>query len=97
MTTLFSVWLLDIFVAMATSAILIWIFAFYYTRVKELRTIFTVGLSVFSFIFLLQNILSIPIYYELSRAYNDSIALPFLALESLELLAFIALSWVVRQ
>jgi hypothetical protein len=95
--TLSSIWFLDIAVAIATSAILIWIFVFYYRRVKELRTTFTLGLSVFSFIFLLQNVLSIPIYYELSRAYANSIALPFLALESLELLAFIALSWVVRQ
>jgi len=62
-----------------------------------MRTTFTIGLSVFSFIFLLQNLLAIPTYYVLSRAYSNDIALPFLALESLELLGFIALSWVVRQ
>jgi hypothetical protein len=80
-----------------TSGILLWVFLFYYRRVKEMRTTFTIGLSVFSFIFLLQNVLSIPIYYELSRAYSNDIALPFLALEALELLGFVALSWVVRQ
>jgi len=92
-----SVWFLDIAIAMATSAILVWIFAFYYKRVQKMRTTFTIGLSVFSFIFLLQNILSIPIYYDLARVYGNDIALPFLALESLELLGFLALSWVVRQ
>jgi low affinity Fe/Cu permease len=95
--TLFSIWFLDIAIAIATSAILLWIFLFYYRRVHEMRTVFTIGLSVFSFIFLLQNLLSIPIYYELARGYGNDIALPFLALESLELLGFVALSWVVRQ
>ena len=97
MIHLFSVWSLDIAIAIVTSIILLWIFAFYYRRVKEMRTTFTIGLSVFSFIFLLQNLLAIPTYYVLSRAYSNDIALPFLALESLELLGFIALSWVVRQ
>jgi hypothetical protein len=95
--TLFSIWFLDIAIAIATSVILLWIFLFYYRRVHEMRTVFTIGLSVFSFIFLLQNLLSIPIYYELARGYGNDIALPFLALESLELLGFVALSWVVRQ
>lgn len=97
MIHILSVWFLDIAIAMATSAILVWIFAFYYKRVQKMRTTFTIGLSVFSFIFLLQNILSIPIYYDLARVYGNDIALPFLALESLELLGFLALSWVVRQ
>lgn len=90
-------WALDIAIAVATSAILIWIFAFYYRRVKEMRTTFTLGLAVFSLIFLMQNLLSIPIYYILAGAYSSDIAMPFLALESLELLGFIALSWVIRQ
>ena len=94
---LLSVWSLDIAIAVATSLILIWIFAFYYRRVKEVRTTFTIGLSVFSFIFLLQNVLAIPTFMVLSRAYGNDIAIPFLALESLELLGFVALSWVVRQ
>jgi hypothetical protein len=94
---LYSVWFLDIAIAVATSAILVWIFSFYYRRVREMRTVFTTGLSIFSFIFLLQNLLSIPIYYILAQAYGNDIAIPFLALESLELLGFIALSWVVRQ
>lgn len=97
MIHLFSVWSLDIAIAIATSAILLWIFAFYYHRVKEMKTTFTIGLTVFSFIFLLQNILSIPMYYVLSRGYGNDVALPFLALEALELLGFVALSWVVRQ
>lgn len=97
MIQLLSVWFLDIAIAIATSIILVWIFSFYYRRVKEMRTTFTIGLSVFSFIFLLQNLLAIPTLYILSRAYGNDIALPFLALESLELLGFIALSWVVRQ
>ena len=97
MIHLLSVWFLDIMVAIATSGILLWIFVFYYRRLSQLRTAFTIGLAVFSFIFLLQNLLSIPIYYELARAYSDTVALPFLALESLELLGFVALSWVVKQ
>ncbi|HVB12267.1 MAG TPA: hypothetical protein VNE86_03980 [Nitrososphaerales archaeon] len=97
MIHIFSVWFLDIAIAVATSAILVWIFTFYYKRVQKMRTTFTIGLSVFSFIFLLQNLLSIPIYYDFARGYGNDIALPFLALESLELLGFIALSWVVRQ
>ncbi|MHB2036663.1 MAG: hypothetical protein ACYCPW_07985 [Nitrososphaerales archaeon] len=97
MIHIFSVWSLDIAIAVATSAILVWIFAFYYKRVQKMRTTFTIGLSIFSFIFLLQNLLSIPIYYDLARVYANDIALPFLALESLELLGFTALSWVIRQ
>ena len=97
MIYIFSVWFLNIAIAVAISTILVWIFAFYYKRVQKMRTTFTIGLSVFSFIFLLQNLLSIPIYYDLAHAYGNDIALPFLALESLELLGFMALSWVVRQ
>ena len=97
MIHIFSVWSLDIAIALATSTILVWIFAFYYKRVQKMRTTFTIGLSIFSFIFLLQNLLSIPIYYDLARVYGNDIALPFLALESLELLGFTALSWVIRQ
>jgi hypothetical protein len=95
---LYSIWFLNIALAIIASGILLWISAFYYRRVRKLRTTFTIGLSVFSFIFLLQNLLSILIYYILARdGYANNFGIPFLALQSLELLGFIALSWVIRQ
>ncbi|MHB8567961.1 MAG: hypothetical protein ACYC9U_12800 [Nitrososphaerales archaeon] len=94
---MFSLWMLDILISVATAFILVWLFAFYYRRLKEVRSRFTIGLALFCLIFLIQNVVAILIYYRLADVYSADVALPLLALGSLELAAFSALSWVVGQ
>ena len=94
---LLSIWTVDVFVALASVLVLGWLFGFYYRRVKEVKSRFTVGLAIFCLIFLAQNLVAVMIYFRLAEAYSIDVALPLLALNILGLIGFMILTWVVRQ
>ncbi len=92
-----SVWTADIVVALASAALLLWIFVFYYNKARKMTSSFSVGLASFAAIFLVQNLLAVVFYFQLARTYPVEVALPMLALNGLSLAAFATLAWLIRR
>ncbi|MDG6974438.1 MAG: hypothetical protein JRM95_06365, partial [Nitrososphaerota archaeon] len=62
----FSIWTIDIVVAVASAVLMLWAFAFYYGRAKSVASSFSVGLTLFTAIFLVQNLLAVFFYFQQS-------------------------------
>ena len=92
-----SIWTIDIVVAVASAILMLWAFAFYYGRAKSVASSFSVGLTLFTAIFLVQNLLVVFFYFQLAQNYSADVALPMLTLNGLGLAAFATLIWVIRR
>ena len=97
MPSLASVWTIDILVAVASAILMMWAFAFYYGRARKLTSSFSVGLTLFTVLFLVQNIVAIFFYFELATKYSAEVAVPMLTINGLGLGAFATLVLVVRR
>ncbi|MDG6954865.1 MAG: hypothetical protein JRN33_07810 [Nitrososphaerota archaeon] len=92
-----SFWTIDIVVAVASAVLMFWAVIFYYRRARTLTSSFSVGLTLFTVIFLVQNLLAVFFYFQLAQTYSADVALPMLALNGLGLAAFATLVWVIRR
>jgi hypothetical protein len=97
MSPINSLWTLDILVAAASAALMLWAFSFYYERARRITSGFSVGLAIFAGLFLVQNLAAVFFYYELAMKYSADVALPLLTINGLSLGAFATLVWVVRR
>lgn len=97
MAGLASLWTVDVVVAVASAVLMLWALAFYYGRARRVPSVFSVGLTIFTVIFLVQNLLAIVFYFQLAQTYSADVALPMLTLNGLGLAAFATLVWIIRR
>lgn len=95
MAPLASIWTIDIVVAVASAILMLWAFAFYFRRAKSVTSSFSLGLTLFTVLFLIQNLLAILFYFQLAQSYSADVALPMLTLNGIGLAAFATLVWVI--
>lgn len=91
------VWTVDITLAAVGSAAALVLVVFYFRLARERKSRFTLGLAIFSLIFLVQNLAAIFVYYALASTYSVEVALPMMALHSMELVGIGAMVWMARQ
>ncbi len=97
MPHLASFWAVDIIIAVASAVLMLWAFLFYYGRARKVTSSFSVGLTLFAVLFVVQNIVAIFFYFDLATRYSTDVALPMLTINGLGLGAFAALVLVVRR
>ena len=90
-------WTVDIILAAVGAMAALVLLAFYSKLAMERRSRFTLGLAVFSLIFSLQNLAAVFIYLRLASAYSAEVAIPLMALHSMELVGIGAMVWMARQ
>ena len=91
------VWTVDIILAAIGTAAALVLVVFYSRLARERRSRFTLALAVFSFVFFIQNLAAVFVYYVLASTYSVEVALPMLALHSMELVGIGAMVWMARQ
>ncbi|MEM0286830.1 MAG: hypothetical protein QXG05_01495 [Nitrososphaerota archaeon] len=97
MPFLASIWTIDIIVALASAVLMVYAFLFYFGKARKMSSSFSLGLTAFTGIFVLQNLIAVFFYYQLAKEYSADVALPMLALNGLGLMAFAVLVWVIRR
>lgn len=97
MPPLISVWTIDIVVAVVSTILMLWAFLFYYDRARKITSSFSVGLTLFTVLFLIQNLVAIFFYFELAARYSADVALPMLTINGIGLAAFATLVLVIRR
>lgn len=90
-------WTMDIVLAAVGATAALTLFAFYLRLARERTSRFTLGLAIFSLVFFVQNIAAVLVYFGLASTYSAEVALPIMALHSMELLGIGAMVWVARQ
>lgn len=91
------VWTVDIVLATAGAVGALLLLVFYSKLAKERRSRFTLGLALFSLVFFVQNLAAVLVYYGLASSFSAQVALPLMALHSMELVGIGAMVWMVRQ
>jgi hypothetical protein len=70
---------------------------FYSRLARESRSRFTLGLVIFSLVFFVQNVTAALVYFGLASSYSAQVALPLMALHSMELVGMAVMVWMARQ
>lgn len=91
------VWTVDIILAAAGGIAALALLVFYSRLARERMSRFTLGLAIFSLAFLIQNLAAVLVYLRLASAYSAEVALPIMALHSMELVGIGAMVWMARQ
>jgi hypothetical protein len=97
LSSLTSVWTIDIIVGTISVLLMSWIALFYARTARRLKTPFTIGLMVLAFVFLLQSLISVIVYLSLAQTYSADVAVPMLLLGALNLSGFATLFWISKQ
>jgi multisubunit Na+/H+ antiporter MnhB subunit len=92
-----TLWEVDIALSVVATMVALLILGFYIRKSKEIRSRFTIGLTIFSGILLVQNSLSIFVYADLAQKYSADVAIPLMGTSFLELSALIVLAWLINQ
>ena len=90
-------WTVDIILAAVGAIAALALFVFYLRLARERTSRFTIGLAIFSLVFIAQNIAAVLLYFGLASTYSADVALPLLALHSMELVGIGAMVWIARQ
>ncbi len=90
-------WLVNIIVGSISVALLVTLLILYGRNLREVRSPFAVGLVLFALLFLIENLVGIYSYFQLSaQRFGPDVALPMLYLNVAEAAAFgvlVAISW----
>lgn len=87
--------MIDLVLAIASVAILVVLLYIYGSNFRALRAPLSLGLTVFASLFLVENLAAIYFYVTMSEGgFGASVAMPMLALNAFELLAFATLFYV---
>lgn len=90
-------WTVDIVLATAGAVGALLLLVFYTRLARERKSRFTLGLALFSLVFFVQNLAAGLIYLGLASNFSADVALPLMALHSMELVGIGAMVWMVRQ
>lgn len=91
------VWTVDIVIASVAAIAALALLIFYSRLARERTSRFTLGLAFISLVFLVQNIAAVLVYFRLASAYTADVALPIMAIHSMELVGIGAMVWMARQ
>ena len=91
------VWTVDIILASVGAIAALVLLAFYLRLSIERRSRFTIGLAIFSLVFLVQNLAAAFVYFTLAPTYSADVALPIMAIHSMELVGIGTMVWMARQ
>lgn len=92
-----TVWTIDVILAAASGIAALALLIFYSRLAKERRSRFTLGLAAFSLIFFVQSLVAVVVYLRFASVYTTDVALPIMALHSMELVGIGAMLWMARQ
>ena len=90
-------WMVDIILATIGSMFALALFVFYSRLARERTSRFTLGLAVFSLVFLIQNLAAALFYFRFASTYSADVALPLMALHTMELVGMGAMLWLASQ
>lgn len=91
------VWTADIVVAVVGAAAALALFIFYSRLARERTSRFTIGLAAIALVFFVQNVAAAFVYLRLASTYSADVALPVLAIHSMELAGIGAMVWMAGQ
>ncbi len=97
MPQLASIWTVDIVVAFVSAILMLWACAFYYRKARKMASSFSIGLTLFTVLFVVQNVLAVVFYFRLAENHAADVAFPMLTLNALGLGAFATLVWIIRR
>jgi hypothetical protein len=86
--------MIDLVLAIASVGILAVLLYVYVSNFRALRAPLSLGLIVFASLFLVESLAAIYFYVAMSESHGASVAIPMLALNAVELLAFATLFYV---
>lgn len=89
--------MVDIIIATVGGIAALALLVFYSRLARERTSRFTLGLALISLVFFVQNFAAVFVYFRLASAYSADVALPIMALHSMELVGIGVLVWVARQ
>lgn len=69
----------------------------YVRNFRHLRSKFILGLMVFSFLLLAENLVAAYMYFDLARAYGPPVAAPLLVINVIGVFGFAALLWTTLR
>lgn len=90
-------WTVDIILAAVGGIAALALFVFYIRLASERKSRFTIGLAIFSLVFVAQNIAAVLLYFGLAATYSADVALPLMALHSMELIGIGSMVWIAKQ
>lgn len=90
-------WTVDIILATVGSVFALALLVFYSRLARERTSRFTLGLAVFSLVFLVQNLAAAIFYFRLASTYSTDVAFPLMALHAMELVGMGAMVWLASQ
>ena len=90
-------WTVDIVIATVTAVAALVLLIFYSKLARERTSRFTLGLAFISLVFFVQNIAAVLVYFRLASTYTADVALPIMAIHSMELVGIGAMVWMARQ
>ncbi len=93
-----SFWIANMIISAVSIVVLSGLLLVYSQNFRAIKSSFSVGLVLFSVLFLVQNIAAIALYLSMATAnYGLSVAMPMLALNVAELTGFSVLFWISWQ
>ncbi len=91
-------WIVNMVVSAVSIIVLAGLLLVYANNFRSIKSGFSVGLVLFSILFLVQNIAAIALYLSMATSnYGLTVALPMLALNIAELSGFGVLFWISWQ
>ncbi len=91
------VWSVDIIIAAVGAVAALVLLVFYSRLAKERTSRFTLGLAFISLVFFVQKIAAALVYFRLAATYSADVALPIMAIHSMELAGIGAMVWMAKQ
>ena len=90
-------WTVDIVIAAVGATAALALLVFYSRLARERTSRFTLGLAFISLVFFVQNIAAAFVYLGLAATYSAGVAIPIMAIHSMELAGLGAMVWMARQ
>jgi len=87
--------MIDVVLAVASALVLVGLLYIYVTNFRSVRSPFALGLILFAFLFLLENLAAMYFYMAMNDSnVGASVAVPMLVLNAAELIGFSTLLYV---
>lgn len=91
-------WIVNMVVSAISIIVLAGLLLVYANNFRSIKSTFSVGLVLFSVLFLIQNIAAVALYMSMAtQNYGLAVAMPMLALNIAELSGFGVLFWISWQ
>ncbi len=97
MASIGPIWFIDILLALASGALVMWVASMYFRSRMVIRSGISMALVVLMVLIAVKNIAGAIIYFNLSRFYGADVGLHMMPLSILDLIIVSILLWIVRK